>query len=166
MVNASGSLAFRCHHSHCSELRNWKGFKQFVEERFHRTHPNAPAFQWSLGSVTLTPTPLEPRPYQNRVQTDPEPPFVQPSIIVEPARKTQRQKASDLLNRLLPRTGSRCLLRTVFEQAAAEGISKRAIQRGYKSHSILPVNNDEGAWLVRQEPTEELKAKWAGGEIP
>jgi hypothetical protein len=63
MVNTSGSLGFCCQHAHCSELRSWKGFREFVDGRFRRTHPNEPAFQWSLGTVTLTDVQLvEPKP--------------------------------------------------------------------------------------------------------
>src|SRR5438876_3912033 len=77
-----------------------------------------PPFQWS------------PQAYLNRdTQNDEEPkaavePSVQPSIIVPARKKTLHERVVALLDELLPVAGSRCLLRTVFKEAAAKGISK------------------------------------------
>ena len=118
-----------------------------------------PPFQWS------------PQAYLNRdTQNDEEPkaavePSVQPSIIVPARKKTLHERVVALLDELLPVAGSRCLLQTVFKEAAAKGISKRSIQRAYKRMSLLPVNDDVGAWLVRQEPNEEIQGMLEGGEL-
>jgi hypothetical protein len=70
-----------------------------------------------------------------------------------------------LLERLLPTVGSRVLLRIVWAQAEALGISKRAIQRCYGRLGIFGLNDDLGAWLVRRAPVavaseEEARKPW------
>ena len=122
-------------------------------------HADEPPFQWSPQAYLSSDT-------QNDEEAKPEvEPFVQPSIIVPARKKTLHEKAVALLDELLPVAGSRCLLQTVFKEAAAKGISKRSIQRAYKRMSLLPVNDDVGAWLVRQEPNEEIQGMLEGGEL-
>ena len=158
-VSKSGAFGFNCQHAHCAGLCGWRNFRRRLDKKFSMLHADEPPFQWS------------PQAYLNRdTQNDEEPkpevePFVQPSIIVPARKKTLHEKAVALLDELLPVAGSRCLLQTVFKEAAAKGISKRSIQRAYKRMSLLPVNDDVGAWLVRQEPNEEIQGMLEGGEL-
>jgi hypothetical protein len=170
MVNPSGSFGFCCQHAHCSELRSWKCFREFVDARFRRTHPNEPAFQWSLGTVTVADIQLvEPKPATKKSRI-----------------KTARAKANDeRLAEAEARLGSKpdsvivinegtdalaewlldklcqpsCFVKEANARAAELGISKRLLRRTYPAAGVIVSHADRaGARLVKASSMAEANA--------
>jgi hypothetical protein len=89
----------------------------------------------------------------------------QKSIIVKPPKKTQRQKASEILTRLLPSVGSRCSRNAALAETAKAGVSWRSFQREYGIHGVVAFSNWEGAWLERRELSAAVLERLAGGDL-
>ena len=166
MVNTSGSFGFCCQHAHCSELRSWKGFREFVDGRFRRTHPNEPAFHWSLVAVTLTDVQL----------VEPKPATKQASIKAARAKATNEilaEAGSKADNLILVNTGTdalskwlldklcrpSCFVKEANARAAELGISKRLLRRMYSAAGVIVSHADRaGARLVKASSLAEANA--------
>jgi hypothetical protein len=79
-VRLSGQYGFFCHHAHCQQLKNWKGFKKFIESQSGKE-----PFIWETITITLN----------GKYLCGPKPP--KQSIVIENANKSNTEKIAQML---------------------------------------------------------------------
>lgn len=130
MIAKTGALSFCCQHSHCQELRSWKGLKTFLEERDETT------FNWDEGVLFLN----------GKQMTGTIP---QESIILEATKPLQREKAVKVLTALKPE----CRVSDARRIANEQGISERTLRENYATAGMTFVRRKDGDFLCAKDCT-------------
>jgi hypothetical protein len=140
MVAATGAYSFRCQHAHCSDLHNWRGFRNFIESR-----SNKPVFVWDDRVLLLNGKQIA-GPKQSQ-STQP--------IIFNP-KPTKEQKAIELLTKLCNPV---CPPHIAKDIAKDQGISERTLQRAYAPANVFYVQGKNDCWLEQRSSQDETNMR-------